>query len=112
MSKWAAERKKYQFYVDRSGRVYKFKGNCEEFTSVHYEIAKKIYPDLEFPEDKLMNEGWILCGSSVYNSPIIHQKPSQAQLDKLFDLGLLDRLCFLHNGSYPNYMKYRALIDN
>lgn len=104
-------RKKYQFYIDRKGKVHKYAGNTDDVISIHYQIAHKIYPKEERPEDRLLNEGWVLCGSSVYNCPIIHKKPTQAQIDKLFDLELFDRLCFLHDNSYPNYKKYGILIS-
>lgn len=105
-------RKKEQYWIDLYGKCHKFKGNDEDIVSIHYEIAKLIYPNSNTPDDILMNLGWVLVGSSVYSCPIIHKKPTQAQINRLDKLNLLDRLCFLHNNSYPNYLKYGAIIED
>lgn len=104
--------KKNQYFIDTFGKCHKYKGNDKDIVSIHYAIAKQIYPDAKNPDDVLMNLGWVMIGSSVYSTPIIHKKPTQDQINKLQDLGLLDRLCFLHNNSYPNYMKYGILCDS
>lgn len=104
-------RKANQFFIDPTGKSHKFKGDSEDITSLHYEIAHILYPNEEQPKDRLMKDGWVLVGSTVYNCPIIHKKPTQAQIDKLHDLKLLGRLCFLYNNYYPNYIKYGALIN-
>lgn len=107
------DRRKEQYFIDRDGRCHKFKGKgINDIVSVHYEIAKSLYPHLDSPDDALMKMGWVMIGSSVYNSPIIDKKPSQAQINKLHALGLYSRLCFLHNGSYPNYEKYSTLCED
>lgn len=105
------EKLRDQFFIDREGRSHKFKGNVENVVSIHYEIAKKIYPNADHPDDLLMDMGWILMGSSVYSSPIIHKKPTNKQIAKLERLGMYDRLCFLHDRSYPNYAKYGILAE-
>lgn len=104
-----------QYYIDRSGKIHKLDINnidykIDDIVSFHYEIAKQIYPDVKSPDDVLMNLGWVMVGSCVYSIPIIHKKPTQAQLNKLDKLGLYDRLCFLHDGYYPNYKKYGILM--
>ena len=105
-------RKKEQYFIDRDGKCHKFKGDDSDIISIHYEIAHSLYPDAKNPDNILMNLGWILVGSSVYSSPIIHKKPTQAQINKLYDLNLFDRLCFLHKNSYSNYKKYGILCDD
>lgn len=105
-------KKKEQYWIDTFGKCHRFKGNAENVISIHYEIAHTIYPDAEYPDSVLMSLGWILVGSSVYNCPIIHKKPTQAQERKLYDLDLYDSLCFLYKNSYPNYVRYGALCDS
>lgn len=95
-----------QYFICPKGRVVKYKGDLDvmDITSVHYEIAASIYPDHLRPQDRLMREGWILVGSSVYYVPIIHKDPTQKQIDTLFELGLLERLEILtHGGHYEKY---------
>lgn len=106
------DRKKEQYWIDTVGKCHKFKGDDKDVISIHYEIAKSIYPDSDKPDDVLMNLGWILVGSSVYSCPIIHKKPTQAQINKLYALDLYDRLCFLHNNSYPNFAKFGILCNS
>ena len=104
-------RKEEQFYIDRTGRTHKYKGNLKDgdVVSYHYEIAHKLYPGLRNPDDKLMELGWVLVGSSVYTHPIIHIKPTQAQVNRLDIMGEYERLTFLHKGYYANYDKYQLL---
>ncbi len=105
------KRAKTQYFIDRRGKVHKYKGDMErEMVSVHYQIAHALYPDSERPVDILMNLGWIMVGSSCYHAPIIHKKPTQAQINKLDSLGLYLRLTFLHDGRYVNYDKYQILL--
>ena len=82
------DRKKEQYFIDREGKCHKFKGDDEDIVSIHSEIARKLYPEAEHTGNVLMNLGWVLVGSSVYSTPIIHKKPSQAQINKLNDLKL------------------------
>lgn len=104
-------RKENQYFIDTIGKVHKFKGDDEDIISIHYEIAHKLYPNSERPDDLLMKLGWIMVGSSCYHQPIIHCKPTNAQLNKLFDLKLYDKLCFLYKGEYPNFKKYGILCS-
>jgi len=106
------ERKRKEFWIDTNGKTHKLKGDLtKEITSIHYQIAKSLFPELEYPDDHLMKLGWILVGSSVYSCPIINAKPTRKQLNKLFELELYTRLCFKYKESYPNYDKYKALCD-
>ena len=100
------DRKNYQFYIDLTGKVHKLKGNVENIISIHYSIVHKLFPDIDNPDEYVKNLGWILCGSSVYGDPIIHKKPTQAQINTLNELNLFDKLCFEWNGRYENYKKY------
>lgn len=102
----ARERIANQFWIDRDGKEYHWQGSLEDawdMISLHYEIVYELFPDVENPKDYVMNLGWILVGSTVYSCPIINKKPSQAQIDKLFDLGLYKRLCILQGRYYPKY---------
>ena len=106
------ERQEKQFYIDREGIVRKYEGDLnDEIISIHYRIAKSFFSQSDNPEEVLRKLGWILVGSTVYHAPIIHKKPSQAQINKLFELDLYNSLTFLHNGYYVNYHKYQALFD-
>lgn len=103
---WFKERLKKQYYIDTYGDVHKVKDgvNYDQHSSIHYAISKNLYPDQEYPCDHVMNKlGWICVGSSVYNAPIINKKPTQKQLDTLFDLDLLKRLLIKKNNQYINY---------
>lgn len=103
------ERIKKQYFIDPLGKVHKYKGNVQEVISYHYLIGKQIFPEQIFPDDKLMELGWIMAGSSCYHRPIIHRKPTQAQLNKLDELGILEYLeileylAVIHNGKCYNY---------
>lgn len=104
------ERKQKEYWIDRSGKIHKFKGDLGcEYASLHSEIASRFYPESNRPTDILMNLGWIMVGSTVYSHPIIHKKPSQAQIDTLFELGLYKWLTFNHNGYYIKYDENQSL---
>ncbi len=99
-------RRKEQFWIDRNGKSYKYKGkDVDEIASLHGVIATDLYPDSNRPTDILMNLGWVMVGSTVYSCPIIHKEPTQAQINALDKLGEFNRLCILENNSYPNYAK-------
>lgn len=104
------ERKEKEYWIDTSGKIHKFKGDLtEEYPSLHSAIASQFYPDSNKPTDILMNLGWVMIGSTVYSHPIIHKKPSQAQINKLYDLGLYKHLTFEHNGFYIKYDDNQSL---
>lgn len=98
-----------QYFIDTDGKCYKYDGDDEEIVSIHYEIAHRLFPNAKSPDDVLMNLGWVMVGSSCYHTPIIHKKPTQAQINKLYELNLYYRLCRLYKDSYPNYVKYGDL---
>lgn len=101
-----SKRIKKEYFINPLGKVIKFKGDLyEEYVSLHYEIAEECFPDMKNPEDYMMNTGWVLIGSSVYSHPIIHIEPTQAQLNTLDKLGLLDRLTILKGKYYEKYME-------
>lgn len=106
------KRNQSKYWIDTTGKCHKFKGNSDDIISIHYQIAKKIYPESDNPDDVLMNLGWVMVGSSCYHCPIIHKNPTQSQINTLNDLDLFDRLCFLHNGYYENYKKYGILLSD
>jgi hypothetical protein len=96
---------KDQYYIDRSGRIHKYDGDLHgEIHSMHYEIAKKLYPNHDRPQDVLNKLGWVIIGSTVYNNPIIYIKPSQAQINKLDRLGYLNQLLILNDTVFINYI--------
>lgn len=107
------KRKKTQYWIDRSGKIHRFKGDMkQEYVSFHNEIAMYFYPNSNRPGDILMELGWIMVGSTVYSSPLIHSQPSQAQINTLHDLDLYTRLLYLHNNLYVNYAKNQALFTH
>lgn len=99
------DRKENQYWIDPTGAEHRFIGDAENIVSIHYEIANSLFPNTNRPDDILITKGWVLVGSSVYDSPIIHKEPSQGQIDTLHDKGLLNKLCFLKDGFYLNYLK-------
>lgn len=108
------ERKEKQFWIDPTGEIFKYTKpleDTEDIVSMHYEIAHKLFPNVASPDDYLIALGWIMVGSSVYNCPIIHRKPKQAQLDVLHDLDLYDKLCFLYKNSYPLYSVFGHVLE-
>ena len=113
ISAYTLERIETQYFIDTEGKEHRWAGTIKEadrYSSLHYGIAEKLFPKVDVPDDYVMDKlGWVMMGSSVYTTPIIHKKPTQAQIDKLFDLGKLDRLCFLYDHSYPNWEKYKIL---
>ena len=104
------ERKQKEYWIDRSGKIHKFKGDLsKEYASLHSEIATQLYPESNRPTDILMNLGWVMVGSTVYSHPIIHKAPSQAQINKLYELDLYKWLTFQHNGYYIKYDENQSL---
>jgi hypothetical protein len=93
-----------QYYIDRLGHIHKYDGNLyDEIHSMHFEIAKKHYPNHDRPQDVLNKLGWITIGSTTYHKPIIFKKPTQAQINKLAKLNHLNNLLILDNGYFVNY---------
>lgn len=73
-----------QYWIDRRGKIHKLSSNTDltDITSVHYEIARRIYPQVKYPEDVLSQLGWILVGSTIYHVAYISEKhPTQAQIN-------------------------------
>jgi hypothetical protein len=92
-----------EYYIDRYGKVIKYKGSLsEEIVSMHYRIAEQEFPNTPNPGDFVRKIGHILVGS-VYQNPIIDIQPTQAQINKLFDLGLLDSLLVLNGERYVEF---------
>ena len=108
------ERIDVQFWIDRQGIIHKYEGDMyKEVTSFHYEIASNLFPDIKYPDspdDFLMKLGCVLVGSTVYSTPIIHKRPTRAQIKTLDELDLYDRLCFPHDGYMVNFDKYQTLM--
>lgn len=112
----ARKRVNSQYFIDTKGKTHKFKGELKEAsksTSLHLKIAFNLFPEIDYPEDYLLDNGWILVGSTVYNCPIIHKKPTEAQIISLKKHKLFSELCFLYKktNEYPNYEKYGALCE-
>jgi hypothetical protein len=94
-----------QFWIDTFGHIHKFKGNPENAISIHYEIAQTIISDSNYPDDVLMNRGWIKTFATGYNKPLINKTPTQAQINVLYSLGLYKKLLILQsNGHYNKFM--------
>jgi hypothetical protein len=95
------ERIDNQYFIDLRGKVHKYKGDmCEEVCSMHYVIARDLYPKIDNAVDYLIDLGWVLVGSSCYHTPIIKKKPTQAQINTLDDLELLNSTCIEEGGYY------------
>lgn len=110
--KFNTKRLAEQYWIDRRGKVYKYDGDLsEEIVSFHSEIAAQIYPDSERPDDVLLRLGWVKVGATGYECSLIDKKPTQAQLDKLDRLGLLQSLLFLYEKRYLSYNEYSILCD-
>jgi len=88
------ERIDKQYYIDTYGKVVKIKNNqTDEIVSIHYAIAKENFPELEYPEDFVMEKlGWIKIGSLGGPPVSIKKEPTQAQINKLDILGLYNML--------------------
>lgn len=83
-----------EIWIDPFGKTHKFKGTLAEAwdsVSLHYEIAHKLYPKIEFPEDYLVNLNWIRIGKVTGIS--IKNNPTQAQINAIdayrWDMDLL-----------------------
>lgn len=106
-------RVKKEYWIDRQGKIHLFKGDLtKEYPSFHSEIASLLYPDSNRPTDILMDYGWIMVGSTVYNNPIIHSEPSQAQMNKLHDLDLFQKLLILNKSRYVKYSETQYFNRN
>lgn len=102
------KRKQREYWIDRRGKIHKFQGDMTlNYTSIHYEIARRLYPESNRPTDILMELGWVLVGSTVYSHPIMNKPPSQSQINKLDKLGLFRFLSVMNNGSYISFEKYQ-----
>lgn len=98
------KRAREQYYIDRSGQIYKYDGDLyDEIHSIHSAIAREFYPDHDRPEDMLNKLGWITIGSTTYHRPIIYKEPTQAQINKLAELNLISNLLILDDGYFVNY---------
>lgn len=113
------DRVSHQFFIDRDGVIRRYTGDMkDDVVSLHYRIAADLFPDIVYPKSpddhvcKVL--GWVLCGSTVYTTPICYRKPSAAQLKVLTDLGdwYMRGLCFPYKGSMVSYSKFGALCDD
>jgi hypothetical protein len=90
---------KEQFWIDPSGKVHKWKGDMSkvnDIISFHAEIAATIYPKAKFPEDVLMDKGWIMIKSTAGGN-LIRINPTMNQITTMYNLGykyldILDRM--------------------
>jgi hypothetical protein len=98
------ERQKTEYLIDREGKIQKYKGKLNiEIISMHTEIECQFYPEAR--HHVVDDLGWITIGSTMYNYPVIKIEPTQAQINTLDQLDLLDRLHILDNGYYVFYIK-------
>ena len=103
------ERISHQYYIDCDGKDVRWNKSikaCASYTSVHYAIADTLYPGFVFPndpQDYVMQLGWILMGSTIYGYPFSKKPPTQAQINKLYDLDKYDKLFVLLGNDYINY---------
>jgi hypothetical protein len=105
-----------QFFIDRDGIIRRYTGSLKDTViSMHYRIADDLFPGMDYPDDYVCKKlGWVLCGSTVYHTPITYKKPSAAQMKALQDLGswYYSTLCFPYKGSMVKYDKYGILCDD
>lgn len=108
-----------QFFIDRDGIIRRYTGSLKDTViSMHYHIAADLFPDIQYPDspdDYVCKKlGWVLCGSTVYTTPICYRKPTAAQLDTLAALGdwYSRTLCFPYKDSMIKYDKFGALCDD
>lgn len=118
-SAWNTDRVLKQFFIDRDGVIRRYTGDLKKnIISMHYQIASDLFPDIKYPQSpddhvyKVL--GWILCGSTVYNTPICYRKPTAKQLQALRDLGdvYFKYLCFPYKDQMMKYDQYSALCDD
>lgn len=103
-----------QFFIDRDGVIRKYTGDLKDrIISMHYRIADDLFPGMDYPDDYVCKKlGWILCGSTVYNTPICYKKPNATQIKTLIDLDMYSYLCFPYKGNMVRYNKYGILCDD
>ena len=99
------ERINAEFFVDRSGKSVKYQPHYEydeagtvtwldkedkpyALVSLHSEIAQQVLGGrFNGACKELENEGWTVVGRCGYNFPYCMRKPTQKQIDAMFDLG-------------------------
>lgn len=98
------ERINAEFFVDRRGRCVKYQPHYEYdeagtvlwldredkpyyLTSLHAEIGRQVLGDELHGSYTLQNEGWVVVGECGYSFPFCKRKPTQSQIDTMFDLG-------------------------
>jgi len=53
--------RKDQYFIDIFGKAHNFKGSLKDVVSIHYEIAKQLYPNVKNPDDFVMDSlGWVI----------------------------------------------------
>lgn len=71
-----------EIWIDLRGKVHRWEGE-QDIISAHEEIARKLYPEIEFAGDYLFSLGWMKI--SKINGITISKEPTQRQIDTLFD---------------------------
>ena len=118
--KYNRKRIKEQYFIDREGKKIIYQGDLtEEIISMHSQIARQCFPEINNPLDYIMKLGWIEIGSTVYTVPIIHRKPTEKQIKTLKRIKKLEYLIFPYQGDnpklkgmMPNYLKYGILCPD
>lgn len=94
-----------EFWIDTYGKIHRFKGDLDsEYVSFHYEIVEEIFPEKSNPEKHVEDLGWIKIGSRVYGGAVMEKEPNQDQINKLMDLGLLEKLHINREGYYIKFL--------
>lgn len=101
------ERRITEYWIDRYGREIRYQPidpyydrydettgeytHIERVCSYHDEIIRQVFGEdtTLTREDVMKQHGWIQMGSTCYHFPLTRRKPTQSQLDKLFDLGYI-----------------------
>jgi len=81
------ERKRKEYLIDKLGKIHRYENEFDGDVNkcLHYEIAHRLFPDIEYPEDYVYNIGWVIVGS---HSGLSSKYPlNQAQLNTLDKIG-------------------------
>lgn len=86
---YVLERIVNEFWIDRNGKSHYYSGTLEDayqVCSFHFDIARSLYPEINYPDDVLTRLGWIAVGSGSYKESI-NKYPTNRQCQALRKLG-------------------------
>ena len=103
-----------QYFIDPYGEVIKYKPTEEkienkDICSIHCNLAKQILIEMSgnsnyspFSSEKslLLRMGYVIVGSLGNELPFCTREPTQAQIDKLFELGYIFSKTYPHTDEF------------